>query len=276
MRKRFKNIPAELIFGIAIVILLFIIAIFAGKIAFYDPDALLDDILNPPSAAYPFGTDGIGRDVFSRTVYGTRTSLFVGITAAFISMVIGTIIGSISGYFGGRLDRVIYEILNVFSMVPTLFLIILVIAVFGSNIRNVVFVIGLTSWSGTARIMRAQSKAIKERTFVKASKVQGKSDVAIIIDHIIPHGISPVLSNAAMSVSSAILSEASLSFIGLGDPSAISWGQLINSGRKYVFSGWWVMTFAGIAIAITVFAFHMIGAGVNKMLNPANEGRKYA
>jgi len=269
-KKKFNKVPNELIFGLVVVALLFLLAIFAPKIAPYDPDALLDDTLHPPSRKYFFGTDGIGRDIFSRTVYGTRTSLFVGITAAFISMVIGTVVGSLSGYFGGRLDRVIYEILNVFSMVPSLFLIILVISVFGSNIRNVVFVIGLTSWSGTARIMRAQSKAIKERTFIKAAKLAGKSDLKIITDHIIPHGISPVLSNAAMSVSGAILSEASLSFIGLGDPSAISWGQLINNGRQYVFAGWWVMTFAGLAIAITVFAFHMIGAGVNKMLNPAN------
>lgn len=268
MKKRFKNVPKELSFGLIIVGLLFLIAIFAKQIAPYDPKALLDDTLHPPSMKYPFGTDGLGRDIFSRTIYGTRTSLFVGITAAFISMVIGTIVGSLAGYFGGRLDRVIYEILNVFSMVPSLFLIILVIAVFGSNIRNVVFVIGLTSWSGTARIMRAQTKSIKERAFIKSAKVQGKSDLKIIKDHIIPHGISPVLSNAAMSVSGAILSEASLSFIGLGDPSAISWGQLINNGRQYVFAGWWVMTFAGLAIAITVFAFHMIGAGVNKMLNP--------
>lgn len=269
-KKKFKKVPNELIFGLVVVALLFLLAIFAPKIAPYDPDALLDDTLHPPSRKYFFGTDGIGRDIFSRTVYGTRTSLFVGITAAFISMVIGTVVGSLSGYFGGRLDRIIYEILNVFSMVPSLFLIILVISVFGSNIRNVVFVIGLTSWSGTARIMRGQSKAIKERTFIKAAKLAGKSDLKIINDHIIPHGISPVLSNAAMSVSGAILSEASLSFIGLGDPSAISWGQLINNGRQYVFAGWWVMTFAGLAIAITVFAFHMIGAGVNKMLNPAN------
>ncbi|MFO3665318.1 ABC transporter permease [Anaerococcus sp. ENR0831] len=264
-----KYIAKELTFGLIIVSLLFIVAVFAPKIAPYDPDALLDDSLHPPSSAYIFGTDGIGRDVFSRTVYGTRTSLFVGITAAFISMLIGTIVGSLAGYFGGRLDRIIYEILNVFSMVPSLFLIILVIAFFGSNIRNVVLVIGLTSWSGTARIMRAQTKSLKERTFVRAAKLIGKSDFKIIIDHIIPHGISPVLSNAAMSVSGAILSEASLSFIGLGDPSSISWGQLINNGRQYVFSGWWVMTFAGLAIAITVFAFHMIGAGVDKMLNPS-------
>lgn len=268
MKKQVKKIPKELIFGLVVVGMLFLVAILAPYIAPYDPDALLDDTLSPPSAQYFFGTDGLGRDIFSRVVYGTRTSLFVGITAALISMFIGTLVGSLAGYFGARLDRIIYEILNVFSMVPSLFLIILVISVFGSNIRNVVFVIGLTSWSGTARIMRAQTKAIKERTFVKAAQVVGKSDIRIILDHILPHGLSPVLSNAAMSVSGAILSEASLSFIGLGDPSAISWGQLINNGRQYVFAGWWVMTFAGLAIAITVFAFHMIGSGTNKLLNP--------
>lgn len=265
---KWKKLPKEFKLGLSIVIILFIAAILAPYIAPYNPKALLDDTLHPPSAQYFFGTDALGRDVFSRVVYGIRTSLFVGITAAFISVAIGIIVGSISGYFGGVLDTIIYELLNVFSMIPSLFLIILVIAFFGSNIRNVVIVIGLTSWSGTARIMRAQTKSIKERTFVKAARVIGESDKNIIINHIIPHAISPVLSNAAMSISMAILNEASLSFIGLGDPSAISWGQLVNNGRNYIFSGWWIMLFSGIAIAITVYAFHMIGEGTNKILNP--------
>lgn len=267
-----RKIPIELIIGLAIVSLVIIMAIFAPYIAPYDPDALQPHTLHPPSRLYYFGTDAIGRDVFSMVVYGTRTSLFVGITAAVISMTIGTLVGSLAGYFGGIVDRLIYEILNSFSMFPSLFLIIMVVAVFGSNIRNVVIVIGLTSWAGTARIMRAQTKSIKERTFVKAAVVIGESDLRVIGSYIIPHAISPVLSNAAMSVSGAILSEAGLSFIGLGDPDAISWGQLIDSGRKYIFSGWWIVLFSGLAIAITVFAFHMIAEGVNKLLNSKEGG----
>lgn len=266
MIKTFKKVPNELIIGIILVVCLIFVAIFAPAIASFEPTDLTDHVLHPPSSTYLFGTDGIGRDVFSRVVYGTRSSLLVGITAASISMLIGSLVGSIAGYFGSRLDTVITELLNVFSMVPSLFLIILVVSVFGSSIRNVTLVIGLTSWAGTARIMRAQTKSIKERTFVKAARLIGESDGQIIISHIIPHGISPVLVNAATSVSGAIMSEASLSFIGLGDPDVVSWGQIIASGQKYILNSGWIMFFPGLAIAVTLFAFHMIAEGTNKLL----------
>lgn len=270
MMKKIKKVPFEFKLGLSLIIILVLIAVFSDQIISYSPKKLNDDILHPPSASYYFGTDGIGRDVFSMIITGTKTSLYVGLTAALISMLIGTIVGAIAGYFGGWIDRIIYEILNVFSMVPTLFLIIMVISAFGSSLRNTVIVIGLTSWTGTARLMRGQTKSLKERTFIKAARVSGESDFAILFNHIIPHGISPILVNAALSVSNAILYEASLAFIGLGDPNVISWGQLINNGRTYILSGWWVITFPGLAIVIIVIGFHLLAEGLNKMINPSN------
>ncbi|MDY6066014.1 MAG: ABC transporter permease [Finegoldia sp.] len=267
MIKDKKKIPIELKIGTALVLGLLIVALLAPYITAYPPEQLLPDLLSPPSKAYPFGTDGIGRDVFSMVVYGTRTSLFIGIVTALLSMLIGVAVGSISGFYGGKIDIIISEILNIFSMVPSLFLIILVISVFGSSIRNVVLVIGLTSWPGTARIMRAQTMALKERTFVKAYRVLGQSNANIIFKHLIPHGLSPVLVNLAISVSNAILSESSLAFLGLGDPNVISWGQIINIGKKYILSGWWIMLFPGLAIGITVYAFHLIAEGMDKYLS---------
>lgn len=262
------NSNKELKTGIIFLLILILIAIFAPEIATHDPYALNDDVIAKPSSKYIFGTDGLGRDVFSMVVYGSRTSLKIGILAAAISSIIGTLIGGIAGYIGGTVDKIISEIINMFLMLPTFFLILIVVAIYGGSLKNIIIVIGLTSWTGTARLMRAQAMSLRERTFVKSAKTIGESNKKILFRHIIPNGIFPIIADSTMTVSSAILSEAGLSFIGIGDPNVVSWGKIIAHGRGYLTNGWWICTFAGIAIVFTVLAFYLIGEGINRLLNP--------
>ena len=263
--KKLINIR-EFKIGCILLLLITIMALFAPLIATHDPRALNDELLSPPSKEYLLGTDHLGRDVFSMLLYGAGTSLLVGVVAAIISTIIGVLIGAISGYYGGWIDRIISEIINMFMMIPTFFLIIICVALYGSSMKNVVIVIALTSWMGTARMMRAETLSLKERDFVRASLVAGEEDIYIIFRHILPHGLYPIIVNATLSSSSAILYEASLSFLGLGDPQAISWGQIIYNGKPYLINGWWISTFAGLFLAIIVYAFHMIAEGINKSM----------
>lgn len=258
----------EIRVGLVLLLILILVAAFGPKIITHDPRALNDDLLHPPSREYILGTDGMGRDVFSMVIMGTRTSLKVGITAAFISGILGTLIGGISGYFGGWVDKVISEIINIFLMVPSFFLIIMIVAIYGSSLFNVILVISLTGWTGTARLMRAQAISLKERTFVKSAKTIGESDFSILFKHIIPNGIYPIIADSTMAISGAILFEASLSFLGLGDPNVMSWGKIIAHGKGYLTKGWWIATFAGLCIVFTVMAFHLIAEGINKIMNP--------
>ena len=277
MNKKLKNIKnilkkinsiTELKVGLVLLIILILIAIFAPLIATMDPYYLTENLLTEPSSKYLFGTDGLGRDVFSMVIYGARTSLKVGITVAFISSVIGTLVGGISGYIGGKTDKIISEILNMFMMLPTFFLILIVIAIYGSSLTNMIVVMALTSWTGTARLMRGQAISLRERTFIKSAKTIGESNTRILFKHIIPNGIFPIISDATMAVSWAILSEAGLSFLGIGDPNIVSWGKIIAHGKIYLPNSWWICTFPGVAIVFTVLSFYLIGEGMNRILSP--------
>ena len=260
-----KNRP--LVFGLVLLFLLMLTAVFAEIIAPYPPDMLHEAMLQSPSGEHIFGTDGLGRDVFCMVIYGTRISLKVGLFAALLSTVIGTFIGGISGFYGGWMDRILSEVINVFLMIPSFFLILIVLMIYGSNIFNVILVIGLTGWTRTAKLMRAQALSLKDRTFIKAGRTIGESDSSILFRHIIPHGIVPIVADMSLSVSAAILFEAGLAFIGLGDPDNISWGQIMNFGKSYLETGWWICTFSGLFIMFTVLAFHMISEGINNILN---------
>ncbi|MFM9279143.1 ABC transporter permease [Paenibacillus jiagnxiensis] len=254
--------------GLVILCLLLIMAAFAPLIATHGPQELTDDMAVSPGKEHLLGTDGLGRDVFSMIVYGARTSLVIGVTAAFISGVIGTVLGGIAGFYRGRTDTVLTELNNVFLMMPTFFLILIVIAFFGGSMLNVMIVIGLTSWVGNARLMRAQAMSLRERTFVLSSFAVGESRTRILFRHIMPNGIFPIIANTTMNISAAILTESSLSFLGLGDPNVVSWGQIVYNGRSYLTNGWWISTFSGLMIVITVLAFYLIGDGLNKVLSP--------
>jgi peptide/nickel transport system permease protein len=270
LRKLLRDALAvgQLRVGVAILILLILVAVFAPLIATQDPFALDNDMLLPPSAEHWLGTDGLGRDVFSMVVHGTRTSLVIGVVAAVIAGIIGTLLGGIAGFYRGGLDRFLTETNNMFLMIPTFFLVLLIVAFFGSSIVNVILVLGLTGWVGNALLMRSQAVSLRERTFVKSAFAIGESRARILLKHIIPNGIYPIIANTTMNISAAILMESSLSFLGLGDPNIISWGQIISHGRSYLTSGWWISASAGLAIVITVFTFYLIGDGLNRLFNP--------
>ena len=270
--KRIRGLVAasgQLRVGLVLFALVLLVVLFAPQLAPFDPYDLGDDLLVPPgTAGHLLGTTNMGQDILSMLIYGSRASLAIGIVAAAISGVIGTLVGAVAGFYGGKLDKVINEVINVFLMIPSFFLVLIIVAMFGSSMVNVMFVIGLTSWPSNARMMRVQAMSIKERTFVKSAVAMGESKRQILFKYIIPNGLFPVIANTTMGVAKAILTEASLSFLGLGDPNVVSWGQMIFYGKQYLTSGWWMSTFAGLCIMLIVMIFYLIGDGLNYALNP--------
>ena len=255
--------------GLIGVVLLLLLVIFAPLITKYPADFFGPDSLVPPgSPGHVLGTNHMGQDIWSMLVYGTRTSLWVAVVAALISGGIGLLVGSIAGFFGGKVDMIISEIINIFMMIPDLFLVMLVVALFGNSLTNVMVIIGLTNWPRNAKLMRAQTLSLKERVFVSGARAMGENQNQILFKYIIPNGMYPVISNTTMSMAYAVLTEAALSFMGLGDPNVISWGQMINDGRNYITYAPWVSILAGIAVVITVLVFNLMGDGLNHILNP--------
>ncbi|SHD76509.1 ABC transporter permease [Schnuerera ultunensis] len=265
----------QLLFGILGIIALLIIVAFAPNIAPENPYVFGPDVLNKIGEnGHILGTNKMGQDIFSMIIYGTRTSLQVAVISALISGLLGILIGGIAGFFGGTADRIVSEIINIFMMLPTFFLILLIIALFGNSIYNVMIVIGLTTWPSNAKLMRAQALSLRERTFVKAATAMGETKGQILFKYIIPNGIFPVIANTTVGMSNAILTEAGLSFLGLGDPNIISWGQMIYDGKSFLTSAWWIATFAGVAIVITVTIFYLLGDGLNHVMNPKHSKGK--
>lgn len=261
----------QLKYGVIGICILLFIVVCAPLITNFDPHYFGPDILSKlGEKGHLLGTNNLGQDIYSMIIYGARTSLMVAVISAFISGLLGVIIGGIAGYFGGRVDQIISEIINIFMMLPTFFLILLIIALFGNSITNVMIVIGLTTWPSNAKLMRAQALSLRERTFVKSAMALGESKTQILFKYIIPNGIFPVIANTTMGMSNAILTEAGLSFLGLGDANIISWGQMIFTGKAYITSAWWITTFAGLAIVFTVLVFYLLGDGLNDVLNPRN------
>jgi len=222
----------------------------------------------PPSIEHPLGTDHLGRDVFSRVIWGSRTSLIIGFTAAGISALLGVTLGSIAGYYGGLVDDILTRIIDIFLMIPVFFLILFIIAVYGSNIIYVMVVIGLLTWPSNARIMRAQVLSIREREFVQAAILMGVKNSKILLKHIIPNAIHPVIANSILQAAGAIIIETGISYLGLGDPNAVSWGRIIYEGQSYITSYWWISFFPGVAIAITVLSLYLVGETLSKIFNP--------
>lgn len=276
LRKTGKTIRSDrqLSAGVIGIIVLLLIVVFAKFLAPMDPYNYGADMLNGLGEnSHILGTNHMGQDIFSMIIYGVRTSLMVAVISALISGILGVLIGGIGGYLGGKVDAVISEIINIFMMLPTFFLILLIIALFGNSIYNVMIVIGITTWPSNAKLMRAQALSLRERTFVKSATAMGETKLQILFKYIIPNGIFPVIANTTMGMSNAILTEAGLSFLGLGDPNIISWGQMIFTGKQYITSAWWISTFAGIAIVVTVLVFYFLGDGLNHVLNPKHAGR---
>lgn len=256
--------------GLVIVGIMTIAAILSPFISPFDPDKLnLDYILQPPSLAHLMGTDALGRDIFSRMLHGARISLWVGFVAVGISISLGLILGLVAGYFRGWVDEAIMRLVDVMLCFPSFFLILSVIAFLEPSLINIMIVIGLTSWMGVARLVRAETLSLRERDFVAASRLTGASSTRIIIQHILPNALAPVLVSATLGVAGAILTESALSFLGLGvQPPTASWGNMLLEGKQVLEIAPWLSIFPGCAILITVLGYNLLGESLRDLLDP--------
>ena len=266
------------IIGLAIVVTMVLVAIFAPWIATYDVGATdLSIRYLAPSAAHWFGTDSTGRDIFSRVVFGSRISLQVGIIVVVVSTVIGTVLGAIAGYYGGWIDRIVSGyIFNVFLAFPGLLLAIAMVAFLGAGLNKLILALCIIGWVGYARLIRGQVLKVREYDFVQAARALGASDARILFIHILPNSIQPLIVQASLGMAGAVLSEASLSFLGLGvPPPSPSWGVMIEEARDLstLQAAPHALIFPGIAIALTVLAFNFIGDGLREYLDPRQRAR---
>jgi len=222
----------------------------------------------PPSWEFPMGTDNLGRDMFQGVISGARISLLVGFSAAGTSMIIGIIVGAVSGYLGGRVDSILMRITEYFQIVPSFFLALIMVTMLGGSIWNVVIVIAVLSWPRVARLIRAQFLSLKEKEFIEAARAVGESTGYIIFGEILINALPPAIVNSSLEVGRAIIVEAGLSFIGLGDPNKVSWGYLLRNAQEFLRSAWWMAVFPGVCIFLLVTALNLVGDGLNDVLNP--------
>ncbi len=236
----------------------------------YDPyEPHLEERLLGPSWKHPLGTDQLGRDVLSRMLHGARISLSVGFVAVGVAITIGILIGSVAGYSGGLTDTILMRFVDVMMSFPSFFLILTIVAITRPSIWNVMIVIGLTGWTGTARLVRAEFLTLKERDYVVAARALGASSAKIIFRHILPNALGPVLVSATLGIAGAILTEAALSFLGFGvQPPTATWGNIIAEGRFYILDAPWLAVFPGAAILVTVLSFNLFGEGLRDAIDP--------
>ncbi|MDD5131175.1 MAG: ABC transporter permease [bacterium] len=256
--------------GLVIITILVAVALLAPKIVPYEPTSQnILERLQKPSIRHWLGTDELGRDVLSRIIYGARISLSVGFIAVGISLFIGVFFGALAGFYGHWIDSLIMRFVDIMFCFPSFFLILMIIAVLGPNIYNVMIIIGITSWPGIARLVRGEILSVKEREYVYAAKAIGASDLRIIFKHILPNALGPVLVTATLGIADAILVESGLSFLGLGvQPPMPSWGNILTSGKDYIESAWWLTLFPGLAILVTILSYNLIGEGLREVIDP--------
>lgn len=273
LRRNWMGMAGALMIGTAV-----IAALFAPWLAPYDPKAdlqiTIDDIYSPPSAQHLLGTDDAGRDVLSNFIYGARVSLIVGFFASFISVFIGGTIGLTAGYMGGRVENLLMRMTDIMLVIPDLPLAVVLVALTKPSLLNIIFVIGILGWTGTARLVRAQTLAVKQRKFVLRARAIGCGNLHIIRRHIFPLVLPLIVANTVLVISLAILEESTLSFLGLADPTTLSWGQMLNFAftRGGVSAGaWWALIIPGLGIVWVVLGCTLLGHGLEQILNPRLE-----
>ncbi len=256
--------------GLVIVLCLFLTALLAPWMAPHNPtDIDIHQIMMPPTWQHPLGTDMLGRDVLSRMIYGSRVSLQVSFIAVGIALLIGVLLGSTAGYYGGKIDTAVMRFVDLMLCFPSFFLILSVIAFLEPSLLNIMIVIGLTSWMGMARLVRAEFLSLKEREFVLAAKAQGIPDWRIMMRHILPNAMAPAVVSAILGIGSAILTESALSFLGLGvQPPTPSWGNILTAGKDNIEIAWWLSLFPGLAILITILGYNLLGEGARDVFDP--------
>jgi peptide/nickel transport system permease protein len=227
-----------------------------------------DPFLPPGSSGAPLGTNHLGHDVWSELVYGARVSLAVGFLAALSAGLLGIVIGSLAGFFGGWVDTILMRISEFFQVLPRFVLALVIIALFGSGLFKLILVIAILGWPQMARLVRAQFLSLREATFVEAARVGGMPTFPMIFREVLPNALAPVIVSVSLDIASAILLEAALGFFGLGDPNLVSWGSMLNQAQPYLHQAWWMAVFPGLAISLVVLAFNIVGDGLNDALNP--------
>lgn len=266
--------------GFVLLMAMVLASVFAGQFSPYDPakQNLIDKLVPPAwceegSLAHLLGTDSLGRDILTRCLYGARISLVVGICSVLVAGIIGTVLGLLSGYYGGWVDSVIMRIADAFHAIPRILLAMVVLFVMGPSVFTLIMVIGITNWVTYARMIRSEVLTIKEKEYIKASRTIGASDPEIIVRHVLPNVAAQFIVVSTISVASSIIIEATMSFLGLGiQPPTVSWGVMLADGRNYLATNWWVCTFPGIAITLTVMGIMFLGNWLRDVLDPKNQG----
>jgi len=269
--KRLKKSKAAVI-GLVIIVIFVCMAIFAPVIADYDTQVIkmnISERLEGPSSNHFFGTDEYGRDIFYRIVYGTRISLFVGVISVGIALSIGGFLGAIAGYYGGKLDNAIMRVLDVLLAIPAILLAITIVSALGSSIINLMIAVGISNIPGFARVVRAAILSVKDQEYIEAARAIGAKDHTIILKHVLPNSMAPIIVYATLKVATAIMATASLSFIGLGvQPPTPEWGSMLASGRQYMRDQMYIVMFPGLAIVMAVLSLNLIGDGLRDALDP--------
>jgi peptide/nickel transport system permease protein len=266
--------------GLAVIALwtlagLIFMAFLAPLIAPYDPEAVgVGKKFAPLSSRFLMGTDNLGRDILSRVLMGARTSLFVGFAAAAASTLLGVLVGTLSGFLGGFVDTILMRVTELFQVIPRFFLALLTVALFGANIWNIIFALGILSWPVTARLIRSEFLSQRKRYFVDAARMQGASAWTLIFVEILPNVSGVIVVNSTLMVAQAMLMEASLSYLGAGDPSTISWGMMLYQAQQFLDRAWGMSLFPGLGIFLSVLALNLVGDGLNDVLNPRSQETK--
>ncbi|MCW7076198.1 MAG: nickel transporter permease [Candidatus Syntropharchaeales archaeon] len=268
MRQVIRN--PGILFGTAVIVFLIFVAVFAGFIAPHDPtETHLKDRLSSPSSEYPLGTDHLGRCILSRIIYGTRISLSVGVLVIGASLLLGLLLGTIAGYYGGIIDDLIMRIVDGFLAFPSMFLALAIAGALGPSLTNLMIALIVVEWTSYARVVRGSILSIKDQMFVEAARGLGAGDIYLLTRHVLPNTLSPLIVMATLGVGYIILTAAGLSFLGLGvQPPTPEWGAMLNDGRLFMRSAPHIMIFPGLAIMITVLAFNFLGDGLRDVMDP--------
>ncbi|WP_342708543.1 ABC transporter permease [Bradyrhizobium sp. B124] len=272
--RAFLRHPSGMI-GLVLLLVVVVIAIIAPIVFPVSPWEMVGAPFTPPGEdGLWLGGDTLGRDVAAGVAYGARVSLLIGIASALAAMAIGVVVGAISGYFGGKVDLVLMRMTELFQTIPAFVLAILLVATFNPSLLTIILTIGAVSWPPLARLTRAEFLRLRHREFVEAALCQGERTRRIVLGHILPNAISPILVVTSLTVATAILLESALSFMGLGDPNLMSWGFMIGAGRTAIRNAWWMSVFPGLAILVTVLAINLFGEGLSDVLNPRVSRRR--
>ncbi|MGH9841800.1 MAG: ABC transporter permease [Blastocatellia bacterium] len=254
--------------ALAVIVLYLAVAVFAGSVAPRDPLKTTSATLEPPSREFLFGTDDLGRDVFSGVVHGARTSLLIGLSVAVLSGLIGLMIGMVAGYSGGWIDDLLMRLTELFLTPPRFFLALVIAAIFGSSFTNLILILSLTFWPVTARLIRAETLSLRGRDFILGARALGSGSLRILRRELLPHLLPLLITSSVVRTGNVILVEAGLEFLGLGDQTHITWGYLLHNGQHFMRNAWWMVLFPVLAISLLLIALNLVGDELNHLLNP--------